>query len=147
MGRLKGKLASEDDGKKLKKDAPVGKGRPSSPAMSSSTSTSTLPVSKANGQGRSVSSPSAPPASGPLTPSYSQPGAENVKTTDGSKTKGRSMFNMKNASTDNISIASAASSASMMIRKIGNFGKLAKRNRFVSCDRDLDLLANLEAAC
>jgi len=41
----------------------------------------------------------------------------------------RSLFNMKNASTDNISIASAASSASMMIRKIGSFGKLASRNR------------------
>lgn len=44
----------------------------------------------------------------------------------------RSLFNLKNASTDNMSIASAASSASMMIRKIGAFGKLASRNRCVS---------------
>ncbi|KAL7416812.1 hypothetical protein BDY24DRAFT_204682 [Mrakia frigida] len=125
MGRLKGKLGNDDEGKK-KKD--LGKGKPSSSPVPSP-SGSSLPTSKSSTQLRSVSSPAAPPSSsstGPLTPSQFQVRDETTKASDG---KGkRSMFNMKNASTDNISIASAASSASMMIRKIGNFGKLAKRN-------------------
>lgn len=44
------------------------------------------------------------------------------------KTK-RSLFRMKNMSTDNISLSSTVSSASMMIRKMGSIGKLARRNR------------------
>jgi hypothetical protein len=36
---------------------------------------------------------------------------------------------MKNMSTDNISLSSTVSSASMMIRKMGSIGKLARRNR------------------
>ena len=41
----------------------------------------------------------------------------------------RSLFRMKNMSTDNISMSSTVSSASMMIRKMGSLGKLARRNR------------------
>lgn len=49
---------------------------------------------------------------------------------DETKSKGkRSLFRMKNMSTDNISLSSTVSSASMMIRKMGSIGKLAKRNR------------------
>lgn len=49
---------------------------------------------------------------------------------DGTNGKGkRSLFRMKNMSTDNISLSSTVSSASMMIRKMGSIGKLAKRNR------------------
>ncbi|KAG5636005.1 hypothetical protein H0H81_009432 [Sphagnurus paluster] len=47
------------------------------------------------------------------------------------KKKGRaaSLFNARlNASTDNISLSSTVSSASVMIRKLGSMGKLAKRN-------------------
>ncbi|KAG6829893.1 hypothetical protein H0H92_003026 [Tricholoma furcatifolium] len=47
------------------------------------------------------------------------------------KKKGRaaSLFNAKmNLSTDNISLSSTVSSASVMIRKLGSMGKLAKRN-------------------
>ncbi|KNZ79357.1 Protein BNI4 [Termitomyces sp. J132] len=47
------------------------------------------------------------------------------------KKKGRaaSLFNAKmNISTDNISLSSTVSSASVMIRKLGSMGKLAKRN-------------------
>lgn len=41
----------------------------------------------------------------------------------------KSLFRMKNMSTDNISLSSTVSSASMMIRKMGSLGKLARRNR------------------
>jgi hypothetical protein len=48
----------------------------------------------------------------------------------GGKEKGkRSLFRMKNMSTDNISLSSTVSSASMMIRKMGSIGKIARRNR------------------
>lgn len=41
----------------------------------------------------------------------------------------RTLFNSKlNASTDNISLSSTMSSASMVIRKLGNIGKLTRRN-------------------
>ena len=41
----------------------------------------------------------------------------------------RSIFNRKfNSSTDNISISSTVSSASVMLRKVGNLGKLARRH-------------------
>jgi hypothetical protein len=43
--------------------------------------------------------------------------------------KKRALFNSKfNRSTDNISISSVSSSASVMIRKLGSLGKLARRN-------------------
>ncbi|KIY61771.1 hypothetical protein CYLTODRAFT_205031 [Cylindrobasidium torrendii FP15055 ss-10] len=45
------------------------------------------------------------------------------------KKKSRSLFNYRmNASTDNISLSSTVSSASVMIRKLGSMGKLARRN-------------------
>ncbi|KAI0825331.1 hypothetical protein BC628DRAFT_1419311 [Trametes gibbosa] len=45
------------------------------------------------------------------------------------KKKSRSLFNSKlNRSTDNISLSSTMSSASMVIRKLGSIGKLARRN-------------------
>lgn len=41
----------------------------------------------------------------------------------------RSLFNRKfNSSTDNISISSTVSSASMMLRKVGNLGKIARKS-------------------
>ncbi|KDQ17527.1 hypothetical protein BOTBODRAFT_53122 [Botryobasidium botryosum FD-172 SS1] len=44
-----------------------------------------------------------------------------------------SLFNKKfNASTDNISLSSTVSSASVMIRKLGSMGKLARRNSLMS---------------
>ena len=51
---------------------------------------------------------------------------------DEGKEKKRSMFRMKNMSTDNISLSSTVSSASMMIRRMGSIGKLARRNSYVS---------------
>jgi len=111
-----------------------GKGKPPS----------TEPGSKANPLIRNVSGPATvgEPTTGssadgpPLSPddaTFVAAGDEPGKR--GGLKRTRSLFNMKNASTDNISIASAASSASMMIRKIGSFGKLASRNRCVAPGR------------
>ena len=45
------------------------------------------------------------------------------------RSRAASLFNPRfNRSTDNISLSSTVSSASVMIRKIGNMGKLARRN-------------------
>jgi hypothetical protein len=53
-------------------------------------------------------------------------GDTSVRTT---KPKSRSLFNGRfNASTDNISLSSTVSSASVMIRKLGSIGKLARKN-------------------
>jgi len=57
---------------------------------------------------------------------------ERTATAGEGKEKGkRGLFRMKNMSTDNISLSSTVSSASMMIRKMGSIGKLARRNRYV----------------
>ena len=50
-------------------------------------------------------------------------------TTTKKRSRAASLFNTRlNASTDNISLSSTMSSASMVIRKIGSIGKLARRN-------------------
>lgn len=50
--------------------------------------------------------------------------------------KKRSLFNSKfNRSTDNMSMASTASSASMMIRKLGSVGKLVRRNSLMGISK------------
>ncbi|KAG1741772.1 uncharacterized protein EDB91DRAFT_314018 [Suillus paluster] len=65
-------------------------------------------------------------------PTTTPPDADAVSTaTVQTKKKGRaaSLFNSRlNASTDNISLSSTMSSASVVIRKIGSIGKLARRN-------------------
>jgi hypothetical protein len=58
---------------------------------------------------------------------------------DEGKEKKRSMFRMKNMSTDNISLSSTVSSASMMIRRMGSIGKLARRNSCVAPLHSLDV--------
>jgi hypothetical protein len=51
-----------------------------------------------------------------------------IRSTKHKKSKSGSLFNRKwNASTDNISLSSTVSSASLMIRKIGSVGALARR--------------------
>lgn len=47
----------------------------------------------------------------------------------------RSLFRMKNKSSDNMSISSTVSSASMMIRKLGSLGKLARRNSLMGISK------------
>ncbi|PWN22126.1 hypothetical protein BCV69DRAFT_133534 [Microstroma glucosiphilum] len=62
---------------------------------------------------------------GPRPPVSNSAGA--ATSTDGSGK--RSLFNRKfNSSTDNISISSTVSSASVMLRKVGNLGKMARRH-------------------
>ncbi|WVQ82073.1 hypothetical protein IAT38_004201 [Cryptococcus sp. DSM 104549] len=57
-------------------------------------------------------------------------------TEEGKGGKGkRSLFRMKNMSTDNISLSSTVSSASMMIRKMGSIGKLARRNSLMGISK------------
>ncbi|OBZ78575.1 hypothetical protein A0H81_00216 [Grifola frondosa] len=55
--------------------------------------------------------------------------ADDESTATVQKKKSRSLFNSRlNRSTDNISLSSTMSSASMVIRKLGSIGKLARRN-------------------
>lgn len=54
---------------------------------------------------------------------------------DGGRKGRKGLFRLRNMSTDNISISSTVSSASMMIRKMGSIGKLAKRNRRVMLNK------------
>ncbi|KAG8728955.1 hypothetical protein FRC12_021367, partial [Ceratobasidium sp. 428] len=62
--------------------------------------------------------------------STSTPATESIRTTTSKKpSRTASLFNRRlNASTDNISLQSTVSSASVMIRKLGSMGNLARRN-------------------
>ena len=109
----------------------------SSPASSPPVST---PASRDKNAGSSpAGSPATEELHTPSAPFVAHPAALNsdvsLAPTDHTATgaplsKGkRSLFRMKNMSTDNISLSSTVSSASMMIRKMGSIGKLARRNR------------------
>lgn len=77
---------------------------------------------KSSGSGESTSPPHTP-TSDAVTPPPPTAKPTSVRG------KAKSLFNAKfNASTDNISLSSTVSSASVMIRKLGNMGKLARRN-------------------
>ncbi|KAG6816424.1 hypothetical protein H0H87_006161 [Tephrocybe sp. NHM501043] len=83
------------------------------------------PVMSSSSSGKSTGSPS--------TVRGSTDGIDDASSTATVQTKKRgraaSLFNAKmNLSTDNISLSSTVSSASVMIRKLGSMGKLAKRN-------------------
>ncbi|KAL1727608.1 hypothetical protein EV714DRAFT_216899, partial [Schizophyllum commune] len=63
----------------------------------------------------------------PMGPDHGQDDGASIATVQ--RKKSRSLFNRRfNASTDNISLSSTASSASVMIRKLGSMGKLARRD-------------------
>lgn len=77
-----------------------------------------------------VTPPEPTPGLGHRRPSNSSFAPSFIEPLDGARGKPkRSLFSMRNASTDNISISSTVSSASLMIRKMGAIGKLARRNR------------------
>ncbi|EIW67418.1 hypothetical protein TREMEDRAFT_33920 [Tremella mesenterica DSM 1558] len=61
--------------------------------------------------------------------------AETERTATAQKKEKKSLFRMKNMSTDNISLSSTVSSASMMIRKMGSLGKLARRNSLMGISK------------
>lgn len=93
-----------------------------------------LDTNGSSGSTRSTSPPRTPDNGVPLTGSSAasitsrKSSRPPIAGTDGGGTK-RSIFNRKfNSSTDNISISSTVSSASMMLRKVGNLGKLARRS-------------------
>ncbi|WRT68212.1 uncharacterized protein IL334_005187 [Kwoniella shivajii] len=148
-GGLKGRLrkALDKDSKKEQRFAP-----PPAPAP--------VPVSKqslppkhyttpSESSTRSATPPATPPQDfrAPSAPFTMNPAAmgseislaetERTATVGGEqKEKGkRSLFRMKNMSTDNISLSSTVSSASMMIRKMGSIGKLARRNSLMGISR------------
>jgi hypothetical protein len=76
----------------------------------------------------STSSPLADQAAG-LQSNAAEAGDAGSTTTKQAKKKRTALFNSRlNASTDNISLSSTMSSASVVIRKLGSIGKLARRN-------------------
>ncbi|WVR07367.1 hypothetical protein IAU60_004408 [Kwoniella sp. DSM 27419] len=142
-GGLKGRLrkALDKDIKKDQKSAPAVPVKQSlaprhfaSPSVSS-TQSATPPVTPP----QDLPAPSRPFATNPAAMSSDVSLAETQRTAtlaEEPKEKGkRSLFRMKNMSTDNISLASTVSSASMMIRKMGSIGKLARRNSLMGISR------------
>lgn len=135
IGGLKGRLQ-----RALKKEeVKIGLSSPTPPALRQQRSmmsesaairdsgSSPIPVAIAASASASSAVPSSNlgnrrPSNASFAPSFHEPVGGN-----GGKAK-RSLFNMRNASTDNISVSSTVSSASMMIRKMGALGKLARRN-------------------
>lgn len=79
-----------------------------------------------SGTGAAASPSTASPADGADALSTTPTGGS---TTTKKRSRAASLFNTRlNASTDNISLSSTMSSASVVIRKIGSIGKLARRN-------------------
>ncbi|KAF8584961.1 hypothetical protein K439DRAFT_1095196 [Ramaria rubella] len=95
-------------------------------------------------------SPTTPTGPSPsLAPSTSAPSEPSLKGKSRAR-RAASLFNTKlNASTDNISLSSTVSSASVMIRKLSSMGRLARKNSLMSItglfkdkDKDKDRDAN-----
>jgi hypothetical protein len=142
-GGLRGKLQ-----KAMKRDVEPVKMTPKSPVQQarpvvtpSTSAPATLhqahdSIASTSTTTRSTSPPITPPQPTPATlgnrrPSNSSFAPSFIEPLDGRGGKPkRSLFNMRNASTDNISISSTVSSASMMIRKMGGLAKIARRNRY-----------------
>lgn len=92
-----------------------------------------LDTNGSSGSTRSTSPPRTPDNGAPITGSSAASISSRRSTrppiSGGENAPKRSIFNRKfNSSTDNISISSTVSSASMMLRKVGNLGKLARRS-------------------
>ncbi|KAK6910665.1 hypothetical protein I203_104697 [Kwoniella mangroviensis CBS 8507] len=148
-GDLKGRLrkALDKDAKKEQRSVSA----PSAPSVP--IGKQSLPpkhfASPSESSTRSATPPATPPQEfrAPSAPFTMNPAAmgseislaetERTATVSGEqKEKGkRSLFRMKNMSTDNISLSSTVSSASMMIRKMGSIGKLARRNSLMGISR------------
>ncbi|WVQ99813.1 hypothetical protein IAU59_006956 [Kwoniella sp. CBS 9459] len=142
-GGLKGRLRKALD-KDAKKDqrpsAPVGKqSLPPKHFASPSESSTRSATPPATPPQHDLPPPSAPFTMNPAAMGSEISLAETERTaTVGGETKEkgkRSLFRMKNMSTDNISLSSTVSSASMMIRKMGSIGKLARRNSLMGISK------------
>ncbi|UZJ54681.1 hypothetical protein CBS101457_004001 [Exobasidium rhododendri] len=96
---------------------------------------SSVETNGSSGSARSTSPPRTPDNGVPPLPHSSAASISSRRSTrpplsssDAPSSK-RSLFNRKfNSSTDNISISSTVSSASVMLRKVGNLGKIARRH-------------------
>ncbi|KAF8508504.1 hypothetical protein JB92DRAFT_2832363 [Gautieria morchelliformis] len=108
-------------------------------AASSSNAAAAQGDSSDPGSPTTPTGPSPPP---PLAPSAGPP-EPSLKGKSRAR-RAASLFNTKlNASTDNISLSSTVSSASVMIRKLGSMGRLARKNSLMSItglfkDKDKD---------
>ncbi|KIJ45199.1 hypothetical protein M422DRAFT_46997 [Sphaerobolus stellatus SS14] len=81
-------------------------------------------AASSSSQASDTSPPGSPTTPTGPTPPPADKGKSRVK---------RSLFNSKiNASTDNISLSSTVSSASVMIRKLGSMGRLARKNSLMT---------------
>ncbi|EOR04762.1 Cytoplasmic dynein 1 intermediate chain 1 [Wallemia ichthyophaga EXF-994] len=104
-------------------DSAIGKNS----SASSPLATKSQPQTQPNKQSPS---PQLPPRTRTISESNRVRPGENNEANE-KPAKKHSIFNSKfNVSTDNISISSAASSASVMLRKIGSVGKIARRSSF-----------------
>ncbi|KAH7884048.1 hypothetical protein F5I97DRAFT_1938667 [Phlebopus sp. FC_14] len=126
-GGLKAQALQEED-----EDAPA-------PGSGSGSHTKSTPTSAVNGSPADALSPTdtTDAASTITAGTVGTAAAAAASSGQGNKKKSRaaSLFNSRlNASTDNISLSSTMSSASVVIRKIGSIGKLARRNSLA--DRD-----------
>lgn len=138
-GKLQKAMKRENEPVKITPKSPI---QPAQPTITTSTSApATLhqandSLGSNSATTRSTSPPVTPPQPatpaglGNRRPSNSSFAPSLIEPLDGRGGKPkRSLFNMRNASTDNVSISSTVSSASMMIRKMGALGKIARRNR------------------
>ncbi|BEI87716.1 uncharacterized protein CcaverHIS019_0104340 [Cutaneotrichosporon cavernicola] len=134
-GRFKPSLASNPA---KDKSAPPSQVQPT-PSRAEQSNTSRLP--RANGS-VPLAPPSAPFANAQAMGSdvslaETQRTAQTIASvaTGATGKSRRGLFRMRNKSSDNISLSSTVSSASMMIRKMGSLGKLARRNSLMGISK------------
>ncbi|KAK4687937.1 hypothetical protein P7C73_g2177, partial [Tremellales sp. Uapishka_1] len=136
-GGLKGRLRRALD-KDTKKATPLPAPKPKS-TLTSPSETSTRSSTPPSTPPQDLPPPTAPFAYSHQTAMNSEVSlaeTERTATAGPEKEKGkRGLFRMKNMSTDNISLSSTVSSASMMIRKMGSIGKLARRNSLMGISK------------
>ncbi|KAJ7293983.1 hypothetical protein C8J57DRAFT_1211359 [Mycena rebaudengoi] len=106
------------------KAAPAATSKPKTPALiKSATRKPGLATASA------LSAPDSPVSTTSAGGGVSPAGAPAPAVPPKKKSRAASLFNSRlNASTDNISLSSTVSSASVMIRKLGSMGRLARRN-------------------
>lgn len=113
------------------------------PTASSSKSPSPVParsLTPANQGPTSTKQDLAPPNApfvntAAMTSDLSLAETERTAATNASVKPRRGLFRNRNRSSDNISLSSTVSSASMMIRKMGSLGKLARRNSLMGISK------------
>ncbi|KAJ7221974.1 hypothetical protein B0H12DRAFT_1241148 [Mycena haematopus] len=123
-----GRAAGSDSDESIKASVVNPSGKAKTPALIAS---ATRKPGSAPASALSPAPSSLPPPPNPPPPSSSSPFTSAGVSVPMPKKKSRaaSLFNSRmNVSTDNISLSSTVSSASVMIRKLGSMGRLARRN-------------------